>query len=99
MYDIHSLTALTSLRPLRRGPVPAMLLEPLQQRRVERLAVADGDVRLDVLELPHPGMIVETVGSARIQRSASSGIVIPAGTSGRRASARSTLASRFSGTK
>ena len=44
-------------------------------------------------------MIVETVGSARIQRSASSGIVISGGTSGRRASARSTLASRFSGTK
>jgi hypothetical protein len=44
-------------------------------------------------------MTVETVGSARIQRRANSAMVIPAGTSGRSASARATLAARFSGTK
>ena len=46
-----------------------------------------------------PGMMVLTVGFARMKRSAISGIVIPVGTSGLRASARSTLAWRFSGTK
>ena len=74
--------------------------ELLQKRGLERLAVADGRCsprRGWIFRIP--GMIVETVGSARIHRRASSGIVIPAGTSGRRASARSTLASRFSGTK
>ena len=44
-------------------------------------------------------MIVLTAGSFRIKRIAISGIVIPSGISGRSASARPTLAFRFSGTK
>ena len=46
-----------------------------------------------------PGMTVPTVGSERENRSAISAMVIPAGITGRSASARSTLAFRFSGTK
>ena len=46
-----------------------------------------------------PGMIVLTAGWCRMKRSAMSGSVVPAGTSGFSASARSTLAARFSGTK
>jgi len=45
------------------------------------------------------GMVVYTVGSSRIHRRASSGILIPGGIKGRRAAAQSTLADRFSGTK
>jgi hypothetical protein len=43
--------------------------------------------------------VVLTVGLLKMKRSAISGRVIPCGTSGLSASARSTLAARFSGTK
>ncbi len=46
-----------------------------------------------------PGMIVPTSGLFKIKRSAISAIVLPVGISGRSASACSTLAFRFSGTK
>src|SRR5258706_7079637 len=57
--------------------------------------------RLDstLRSLRMPGMMVLTSELLRIKRRAISGIVEPAGTRGLRASARGTLALRFSGTK
>src|SRR4051794_32874762 len=45
----------SSLRPIRRRPVPAVALEAFEQVGVEGPAVADGEVGLDVPDLPHAG--------------------------------------------
>ena len=87
------------LRPLRGGPIPAVRLQLFEQSRVDRLPVAGGQIRFDVLDLTHARDNGRDRRLGQNPRKASSGIVISCGTSGRNASARSTLCTRFSGTK
>jgi hypothetical protein len=87
------------LRPLGRLAVPAMGAQALQEFRWQALAITDGNIARICLSLRIPGMVVLTVGLLKMKRSAISGMVMPSGTSGLSASACSTLASRFSGTK
>jgi hypothetical protein len=70
-----------------------------EQAGVERRRVGGGKVGPHVRRVRMPGITTLTAGCASTNRSASSGSVIPSGTSFCTASTRSTVGPRFSGPK
>ena len=68
------------VRPALRGPVPAMLLQFRQQGFIERPGVAGATFCRTCSAFRMPAIVVLTAGWDRMNRSAISGRVIPAGT-------------------